>query len=175
MIFRHWKTDELLRTDVSHDVPDRRHHYARMHRATLQQALLRRVPRDVIHLGKKVDHVKVAREQGATVTFTDGTSMYRGRCCHRCRWNQMLRQAFVSNHELTWLGDVVLRSTFDYSAVEDIKEIHQDSSNSSGPTGFFFGTRLGSDRRETRMERSGGCRYTSRALHELGTCHPQDH
>ncbi|KAL4880253.1 hypothetical protein BJY04DRAFT_219256 [Aspergillus karnatakaensis] len=75
MIFRHWKTDELLGTDQYHDVPDRRHHYARMHRAKLQQALLKRVPSGVIHLGKKVEAVTVVREKGATVTFTDGTSI----------------------------------------------------------------------------------------------------
>ncbi|KAL4869938.1 hypothetical protein BDV12DRAFT_195942 [Aspergillus spectabilis] len=66
---------ELLSTDVYHNAPDRRHYSARMHRAKLQQALLKRIPQGIINLGKKVESVMAVRETGATVTFTDGTSI----------------------------------------------------------------------------------------------------
>ncbi|KAJ0420943.1 hypothetical protein BJY00DRAFT_312611 [Aspergillus carlsbadensis] len=145
MIFKHWKTGELLSTDQYHNVPDRRHHYARMHRAKLQQALLKRVSRDIIHLGKKAESVKAVREEGVTVKFTDGTSLEADVVIGADGIKSKIREVFVPGHELTWLGDVVLRSTFDYSLVEDIKEIPQDSSHFSGPNGFFFGTRIGSE------------------------------
>ncbi|KAL2840789.1 hypothetical protein BJY01DRAFT_249856 [Aspergillus pseudoustus] len=144
MIFKHWQTGELLSIDQYHNVPDHRHHYARMHRAKLQQALLKRVSRDIIHLGKKADSVKVIREEGVTVKFTDGTSIKADVVIGADGIKSKIRHAFVPDHQLTWLGEVVLRSTFDYSLVEDIKEIPQDSSHFSGPNGFFFGTRLGS-------------------------------
>jgi len=43
-----------------------------------------------------------------------------------------VRQTFVPDHTLLWTGDVVIRSAFDYSLVEDIKEIPQDSSHFVG-------------------------------------------
>jgi hypothetical protein len=118
-----------------------------MHRAKLQQALLKRISRDIIHLGRKAEFVKAIRAEGVTVNFTDGTSIKADVVIradgiksvrvfkHPCyvpkstNMSQKIRHAFVPGHELTWLGDVVLRSTFDYSLVEDIKEIPQDSSH----------------------------------------------
>lgn len=57
------------------DVPDKRHHFARMHRAKLQQALLKKIPEGVVHLNKKAESIEADRNQGATVTFTDGTTI----------------------------------------------------------------------------------------------------
>jgi len=42
---------------------------------------------------------------------------------------QNIRKALVPDHELVWAGDVIIRSAFDYSLVEDLKEIPQDSSH----------------------------------------------
>lgn len=73
MGYRHWKTGELLSQDEYHNVPDRRHHYARMHRAKLQKAMLKKLNGEVpIHLGKKVSSVTAVREKGVNVTFEDG-------------------------------------------------------------------------------------------------------
>ncbi|KAL2796552.1 hypothetical protein BJX66DRAFT_323870 [Aspergillus keveii] len=144
MIFKHWRTGEILSTDQYHNVPDHRRHYARRHRAKLQQALLKRISRHIIHLGRKAESVKAIRAEGVTVNFTDGTSIKADVVIGADGIKSKIRYAFVPAHELTWLGDVVLRSTFDYSLVEDIREIPQDSSHFSGPNGFFFGTRIGS-------------------------------
>lgn len=46
-----------------------------MHRAKLQKALLKHVPRQLISLGKKAIAVNAIREDGVTVTFTDGTTI----------------------------------------------------------------------------------------------------
>ncbi|KAL4928108.1 FAD-dependent oxidoreductase [Aspergillus undulatus] len=84
MTCKHWRTGELLSTDQSHNVTDRRHLYARMH------------------------WVKAVRDEDATVTFTDGTSV----TADYPRWNGRRKinlQVFVPDHELTWMGDVVLQ------------------------------------------------------------------
>ena len=59
---------------MNHHVPDRRHHFARMQRAKLQQALLKHLPSEILHLGKKAESVNVD-EAGVTVTFEDKTSV----------------------------------------------------------------------------------------------------
>jgi salicylate hydroxylase len=74
MIYRHWKTEEVLDHDVHHTVKTKKHFTARYHRAHLHQALLENLPRDIIHLGKKTVDVKADPETGATLYFEDGTS-----------------------------------------------------------------------------------------------------
>lgn len=69
---RHYSTNDILSQDLNHHVPDRRHHFARMHRAKLQQALLKHLPNSVLHVGKKTASVETD-EHGATVRFEDGT------------------------------------------------------------------------------------------------------
>ncbi|KAL3704855.1 hypothetical protein TMatcc_008527 [Talaromyces marneffei ATCC 18224] len=135
MIFRHWKTGELLSKDEYHNATNRRHHYARMHHAKLQKAML----------SKKVSTVTVVRERGVTVTFEHGTTISTDVVIGADGIKSRVRRSFVPDHKLNWLGDVVLRTTFDYYVITDIKEIPQNSSHFSGPQGFFFGTRMGSN------------------------------
>lgn len=51
------------------------HQTARYYRAHLQQALLKHVPREIIHLKKGIATAKVDKESGVTVEFQDGTSI----------------------------------------------------------------------------------------------------
>lgn len=77
MCFQHHRTNDVLSSDYNHHVPDRRHHFARMHRAKLQEGLLKELPVDIIHVGKRCASVEVVEDgsSGATVTFEDGTSV----------------------------------------------------------------------------------------------------
>lgn len=76
MCFRHHRTNDVLSSDYNHHVPDRRHHFARMHRAKLQEALLKGLPADIIHVGKRCAGVTIVEDgSGVTVTFEDGTSV----------------------------------------------------------------------------------------------------
>lgn len=74
MTSRHFKTGDVLSIDYNHNVPDRRHQFARMHRASLQKALLKNLPPSILHTGKKVSTVRT-NDDGATVDFEDGTSV----------------------------------------------------------------------------------------------------
>jgi len=73
MIYRHWKTNEIIGKDEHEKVTEHLHRTARYHRAHLHQALLENVPRDLIHLGKKLITAN-AVSNGVTFGFEDGTS-----------------------------------------------------------------------------------------------------
>jgi len=73
MIYRHWKTNEVLGYDKHENVTEHLHQTSRYHRAHLHQALLEHVPREIVHLGKKVVTAEV-NEKGVTLKFKDGTS-----------------------------------------------------------------------------------------------------
>jgi salicylate hydroxylase len=73
MIYRHWKTNEIIGKDEHENVTEYLHRTARYHRAHLHQALLENVPEDLIHLGKKLVAANVDA-QGVDLEFEDGTS-----------------------------------------------------------------------------------------------------
>ena len=74
MIFRHWKTGEVIDHDVHYTVKTKKHFTARYHRAHLHQALLENVPRDIIHLNRETINVKADLDDGVILYFKDGTS-----------------------------------------------------------------------------------------------------
>ncbi|KAE8376058.1 hypothetical protein BDV26DRAFT_282968 [Aspergillus bertholletiae] len=73
MIYRHWKTNEVIHQDHFHDVTLRRHETARFHRGHLHAALLEHVPPESIHLGKTVVSADASYDKAA-LHFADGTS-----------------------------------------------------------------------------------------------------
>jgi len=72
MIYKHWKTNEVLGQDHHENVKDHAHHTARYLRAHLQTALLDNIPKDIIHLGKRFESVRI-HVDGVEVRFEDGT------------------------------------------------------------------------------------------------------
>lgn len=72
--FSHWKTDQVISVDTHTNVPNPRHHTTRFHRGHLHAALLEHVPRESIHLGKKIIHAE-ADKNGVTLHFEDGSSV----------------------------------------------------------------------------------------------------
>jgi 2-polyprenyl-6-methoxyphenol hydroxylase-like FAD-dependent oxidoreductase len=88
-----------------------------MHRAKLQQALLKRISRHIIHLGRKAESVKAIRAEGVTVNFTDGTSIKADVVIGADGIKSVRgfkhpyyvpKSTNMSQKELTWLGDIVL-------------------------------------------------------------------
>jgi salicylate hydroxylase len=74
MIYRHWKTNEIIGGDVHENVSEYLHRTARYHRGHLQQALLENVPREIIHLGKKLASATADPQNGVILEFQDGTT-----------------------------------------------------------------------------------------------------
>jgi salicylate hydroxylase len=75
MNIRQWKTNQVISVDTHRDVPDPRHHTTRFHRGHVHSALLEHVPRESIHLGKKLVRAE-ADANGVSLHFEDGSSAY---------------------------------------------------------------------------------------------------
>lgn len=73
MIYRHWKTNDVIGKDEFGDVKERSHYTARFFRGHLHAGLVGHVDRESILLGKKVVGVQI--EAGVTVRFEDGSKV----------------------------------------------------------------------------------------------------
>lgn len=80
MIYRHWKSGEIIATDTHRTVQTKRHFTARFHRAHLHQALLENIPQDIIHMGKKIVGVAANKDAGVILTFEDNTTAVADIC-----------------------------------------------------------------------------------------------
>jgi salicylate hydroxylase len=142
MIYRHWKTNEIVSVDNFQDVPNRRHQTARFHRAHLHQALLAHVPREVIHLGKKVAGAEVVNGK-TLLRFEDGTTATGDLLVGADGLNSKVRKAFNPDFRLRYTNRTALRATFDASLVDNISDLPADSMHWWGPDRNFFASKLG--------------------------------
>lgn len=76
MVYRHWKTGEVIDHDVHHHVENKRHFTARYHRAHLHKALYDNLPGSIIHFGKKLTNI-TAEHDGARA-FLSGNYEHGG-------------------------------------------------------------------------------------------------
>ena len=72
--YRHWKTNEIIGEDFYEDVSEPLHYTARFHRGHLQQALLKHIPSEIIHLKKKLVSASVDPRDGVQMRFQDGST-----------------------------------------------------------------------------------------------------
>ncbi|KIV77452.1 hypothetical protein PV11_09246 [Exophiala sideris] len=142
MIYRHWKTNEIVSVDQFVDVPNHKHQTARFHRAHLHDALLQHVPREIIHLNKEIISAE-ADGAGVTLLFKDGTNVKGDILIGADGLRSKVRTTFNPEHKLHWTGRTLFRSTFDYSLVKDIPDLPPDSTHWWGPKTTFFASRLG--------------------------------
>ncbi|KAI9731324.1 MAG: hypothetical protein M1834_005227 [Cirrosporium novae-zelandiae] len=149
MIYRHWQTNEIVSEDRFRNPPEHRHETTRFYRAHLQQALLEHVPKDIIHLSKKIVGAQASEENGVTIAFEDGTTEQADLLIGADGMNSAVRRAFLPSHKLSWTGAIFYRSVFDASLVEDIKDLPPDSTHWWGPTNTFFSSRLGKNKYTT--------------------------
>lgn len=148
MIYRHWKTNEVVSDDRFANVPEHKHQTARFHRGHLHQALLEHVPRKDIHLNKGVRHAD-ADVNGVTLYFEDGTSARGDILVGADGLRSKVRVAFNPEHSLHWTGRTLFRSTFDASLVENIPDLPPDSTHWWGPKHTFFASKLGKNQYTT--------------------------
>ncbi|KAH6991151.1 hypothetical protein BKA56DRAFT_512132 [Ilyonectria sp. MPI-CAGE-AT-0026] len=142
MIYRHWKTEEIIDHDVHKTVEEKRHFTARFHRAHLHQALLENIPKDLIHLNKKTVDVTTNPDKGATLYFEDGTTAEADICIGADGIHSNVRKTFVPTHTLHWTGWVALRATFEASRLKDL-DYPKDAAHWIGHDRNFFHSHLG--------------------------------
>ncbi|KAE9373076.1 FAD/NAD(P)-binding domain-containing protein [Stipitochalara longipes BDJ] len=142
MVYRHWKTNEVIGKDEHADVKEWLHQTTRFHRGHLHGKLVEHVPRESIKLGKKVAGIDI-EEGGVAITFEDGSRALADIAVGADGLRSGTRQALVPGFKLKWSGSVAFRSVFDASLVETIPDIPEDSAHWWGPQGNFFSSRLG--------------------------------
>ncbi|KAK4860701.1 hypothetical protein LT330_004432 [Penicillium expansum] len=148
-IFRHWKTDQVVSTDTHSNVSDPRHHTTRFHRGHVHAALLEHVPKESIHLGKKIARAE-ADEAVVSLYFEDGSSAHGDILIGADGIRSSVRQSFIPDYKLRFSGKVFMRATFDASLVEGkIPDLPADSIHWWGPKDNFFASRLGKNQYTT--------------------------
>ncbi|PBP18039.1 salicylate 1-monooxygenase [Diplocarpon rosae] len=141
-VYRHWRTNEIIGEDFYENVSDPLHYTARFHRGHLQQALLKHVPRDSIHLKKKLVSATVDFQDGVQMRFQDGSFSRADILIGADGIRSGVRSAFAPEFELEWSGHTAFRGIFDASLVESIEGVPLDSTHWWGPDTNFFATRL---------------------------------
>lgn len=132
---RHWKTNQVVSVDTFGSVPDHRHQTARFHRGHIHAVLAKNVPKEWIHLNKKISRAE-SNNDGVVLHFEDGSSAYGDiligadgirsvSSCFLCMSScqlltsvQQVRASFFPDYKLRFSGKVFMRSTFDASLVE---------------------------------------------------------
>ncbi|KAJ5506353.1 Monooxygenase FAD-binding [Penicillium expansum] len=142
MIYRHWRTGEVMARDIHKTVKTKKHFTARFHRAHLHQALLEHVPSQIVHMGKKTIRILADREEGVTLTFEDHTTAKADICIGADGIHSNVRKIFVPDHTLRRTGWTAMRSVFDASLVKDIN-FPEDASHWIGPDRSFFHSNIG--------------------------------
>ncbi|KAE8307915.1 hypothetical protein BDV41DRAFT_581947 [Aspergillus transmontanensis] len=142
MIFRHWKTGEIIGYDTHRTVKTKKHFTSRYHRAHLQQALLENVQSDIVHLNKRFVTASVDPTVGVILEFADGTTATADICLGADGIHSGVRKAFVPHHTLHWTGWVAFRAAFDASLVNTV-EFPEDAAHWVGHDRTFFHSYLG--------------------------------
>lgn len=122
-----------------------RHQTSRFYRAHLQQALLRHVDPNSIHLRKTFQSVETLPSGELTITFTDGTSITADILLGADGIQSAVRRFFVETSAPKWTGWVAFRSVFDAKLVEHIPTVTDEANHWWGPDRTFFASRLGKD------------------------------
>ncbi|RDW73566.1 hypothetical protein BP6252_07473 [Coleophoma cylindrospora] len=143
MIYRHWKTNEIIGKDLHDNVTEYLHRTARYHRGHLHQALLENVPREIIHLDKKLIAAKADPQDGVVLQFLDGSVVTADILLGADGLRSGVRTAFVPDFQLKWSGWTAFRAVFDTSLTDSIPDLPEDSTHWWGPDTNFFASRLG--------------------------------
>jgi len=105
---------------------EEKHKMARYYRPYLQKAILEYLPREIIHLNKRVIDVKIQSE-GVDVEFADATTIHADLLIGADGIHSAVRGFFVPEFELKWSGLIAYRSAFDVNLLEGVKDVPEDT------------------------------------------------
>lgn len=146
IIYRHWKTNEVVSVDKHHGEIEYRHRTSRFYRAHLQQALLAHVDTAHIHLGKAFASVcEAMNTDDLTISFDDGSTVSADILLGADGIRSAVRRSFVPHSAPKWTGWGAFRSVFDAKLVEHIDGVLDEACHWWGPDRTFFASRLGKD------------------------------
>jgi len=99
----------------------------RFFRPYLQEALLEYLPRDIIHLNKRVVDVQIKGDKGVDVEFADATTIHADLLVGADGIHSSVRGFFVPDFELKWSGLIAYRSAFDVKLLDNVKDLPEDT------------------------------------------------
>ncbi|CAK7226319.1 hypothetical protein SBRCBS47491_006189 [Sporothrix bragantina] len=148
MVYRHYKTGEVVSTDASQAERGiaRRHWTSRYYRAHLQEALAAHVDPQQIHLNKAFAGVtwdETARL--LKITFTDDTTATADLLVGADGLHSRVRTFFVPTSKPVWTGALAFRSVFPRSHVAHIQDLPHEATHVWGPDRTLFFSPLGRD------------------------------
>ncbi|OTA75561.1 hypothetical protein M434DRAFT_51971, partial [Hypoxylon sp. CO27-5] len=146
MIYRHWKTNEIVSTDSHAGEVEYRHLTSRFYRAHLQEALAKNVDPSRIHLSKSFESVDVDKStKKLIIKFTDGSTATADIILGADGIHSAVRTFFVPTSSTAWTGWVAFRSVFPISHVAHIKDLPDEANHFWGPDRTLFVSKLGRD------------------------------
>ncbi|KAJ9143426.1 Salicylate hydroxylase 1 [Pleurostoma richardsiae] len=144
MIYRHYKTNEIVSTDSHHGDVDSRHLTARYYRAHLQEALLEHVDPSLIHLSKPFRSVAFDDKAGKLViSFGDDSFATADLLLGADGIHSAVRRFFVPTSAPVWTGWVAFRSVFPISQVAHVPDLPDEAIHIWGPDRTLFLSPLG--------------------------------
>ncbi|KXT01797.1 hypothetical protein AC578_1977 [Pseudocercospora eumusae] len=144
MIYRHWKTNEVISVDEHHGEIEYRHRTSRFYRAHLQQALATHVEPERIHLNKTFTSIAQVHETNEiTISFAEGSTTSADIVLGADGIQSAVRRSFVPTSQPKWTGWVAFRSIFDANLVSHIPGVLNEAYHWWGPDRTFFSSKLG--------------------------------
>ncbi|KAF2801303.1 FAD/NAD(P)-binding domain-containing protein [Mytilinidion resinicola] len=146
MIYRHYKTNEVVSADNHKGQVEDRHLTSRYYRAHLQQALLEHVDPAQLHLGKAFLSVAYSKSpKELTIKFLDGSTTTADLLLGADGINSAVRRFFVPSSQPKWTGWVTFRSVFPFSHVSHIPDLPDEATHFWGHDRTLFVSNLGKD------------------------------
>ncbi|KAI5196102.1 FAD/NAD(P)-binding domain-containing protein [Aureobasidium subglaciale] len=121
---------------------EEQHKMARYFRPELQEALLSYLPREIIHLDKRVIDVRIT-DEGVDVDFADVTTIRADLLIGADGIRSSVRGFFALDFELKWSGLIAYRSAFDVALLDNIKDVPEDTTQWWSSKDGILTTRMG--------------------------------
>ncbi|ROV93336.1 hypothetical protein VSDG_06849 [Cytospora chrysosperma] len=146
MIYRHYKTGEVVSADSHKGQVDQRHLTSRFYRAHLQQALAGHIDPSRIYLNKTFQSVIFDENLNKQViTFSDGTTATADIILGADGIHSKVRTFFVPTSRTAWTGWVAFRSVFPLYHLAHIPDLPDEAEHIWGPDRTLFVSKLGRD------------------------------
>ncbi|KAK6000328.1 hypothetical protein QM012_003960 [Aureobasidium pullulans] len=139
---RHWKTNEIVGREQHTENVEEKHKMTRFFRPHLQETILDYLPRETIHLNKRVVNVKVQGE-GIDVKFEDNTNIRVDLLVGADGIRSAVRGFFVPDSKLRWSGLIAYRSAFDVKLLNHVEDLPEDTTQWWSSRDGILGTRMG--------------------------------
>ncbi|KAH0275177.1 monooxygenase, partial [Aureobasidium melanogenum] len=139
---RHWKTNEIVGDEQHTEHVEEKHKMTRFYRPHLQETILDYLPREIIHLNKRVVDVKI-QNGGVGVKFEDATTIHADLVVGADGIRSAVRGFFVPDFELKWSGLIAYRSAFDVRLLDHVHDLPEDTTQWWSSRDGILGTKMG--------------------------------